>query len=109
MSIVENARLIEQFEAVWTSHDANAMLAIVADEIVWEDVAMPGPLRGKSAVRQYVEGWFTAFPDMVGQSRNHVITEDQAAGESGFVGTNTGPMQLAPGAPAIPPTGRRVN
>jgi predicted ester cyclase len=31
------------------------------------------------------------------------------AAEIEFVGTNSGPLQLAPGAPPIPATGKKVN
>jgi predicted ester cyclase len=41
--------------------------------------------------------------------KNRVITDDQLAGELEFTGTNSGALQLAPGAPAIPATGKMVN
>ncbi|HEU4745054.1 MAG TPA: ester cyclase, partial [Anaerolineales bacterium] len=40
---------------------------------------------------------------------NRVLSADQVAAELEFVGTNNGALQLAPGAPAIPATGRKVN
>src|SRR5256885_10892870 len=60
------------------------------------------------AIRPYLQGWFTAFPDMSSRSKNRVVTEDQVAAEVEFTGTNSGPMQMAPGAPAMPATGKQV-
>jgi hypothetical protein len=34
--------------------------------------------------------------------KNRIATEDQVASELEFSGTNTGPLQMAPGAPPIP-------
>ena len=65
-------------------------------------------LHGKAAIRPYLQGWFTAFPHMSSRSKNRVVSEDQVAAEVEFTGTNSGPMQMAPGAPAIPATGRKV-
>jgi predicted ester cyclase len=40
--------------------------------------------------------------------KNRVVTDDQVAAEVEFTGTNSGPMQMAPGAPTIPATGKKV-
>ena len=66
-------------------------------------------MNGKDAVRQYLQGWFTAFPDIKVTVKNRVVTEDQVAAELEFVGTNSGALQFGPGAPAIPATGKTVN
>lgn len=40
--------------------------------------------------------------------KNRIVSENQVAAELEFTGTNTGPLQMAPGAPAIPATGKKV-
>jgi len=108
MSIHENTRLDEEFIAAWNAHDADRALALLSEDVAWQDVANPEPMHGKAAIRPYLQAWFTAFPDLSARVKNHVVTEDQVAAEVEFSGTNSGPMQLAPGAPAIPATGKRV-
>jgi len=108
MSLQENIKLDEEFIAAWSAHDADRALALLSEDVVWQDVASPEPMHGKAAIRQYLQGWFTAFPDLNARVKNRVVTEDQVAAEVEFTGTNSGPMQMAPGAPAIPATGKKV-
>ncbi|HEY4688168.1 MAG TPA: ester cyclase [Anaerolineae bacterium] len=108
MSVQENIRLDEEFIAAWNSHDVDRALAVLSEEVVWHDVASPEPMHGKAAIRPYLQGWFTAFPDLTAMVKNRVVTEDQVAAELSFTGTNSGPLQMAPGAPAIPATGKKV-
>jgi Predicted ester cyclase len=108
MSVQENIKLDEDFMAAWNAHDPNAAVAVLAEAVVWQDVSSPQPMHGKDAIRSYLDGWFTAFPDLEGVVKNRVVTEDQIAAEIEFTGTNRGPLQLAAGAPAIPATGKRV-
>ncbi len=109
MSVEENAKIDEENIASWSARDADRTLAQFADDAVWQDVGVPEPMRGKAAMRPYVQSWFTAFPDLTARVTNRVVTEDQVATELEFTGPNTGPMQMSPGHPAIPPTGRTVN
>ena len=108
MSIQENLKLDEENFAAWNAHDVDRSLALYSDDIVWQDVGIPEHLRGKEAVRQYVQGWFSAFPDIELTVTNRLVTEDQVAGELEWIGTQSGPLQLTPGAPALPPTGKKV-
>jgi steroid delta-isomerase-like uncharacterized protein len=109
MSMQDNIKLDEEEIAAWNAHDVERALAIFPDHVVWHDVNSPQAFDGKAAIRQYLQGWFSAFPDMKITVKNRVATEDQVAAEIDFVGTNNGALQLAPGAPAIPATGRTVN
>jgi steroid delta-isomerase-like uncharacterized protein len=108
MSIQDNEKLAEDFVTTWASRDPDATMALVADGAVWHDVGIPQPLRDRSAMRDYVQSWNTAFPDLVVRIVNKVASEDQVAVEVEFNGTNTGSMQMGPGAPLMPPTGKKV-
>jgi steroid delta-isomerase-like uncharacterized protein len=108
MSVAENTKLDEQFMAAWNAHDTERAVALLADDVTWQDVSIPQPMKGKAAVRQYMQGWFTAFPDMKATVKNRVVTDDQVAAEVEFVGTNTGPLQMGAGGPAMPATGKKV-
>ncbi|HLO16049.1 MAG TPA: nuclear transport factor 2 family protein, partial [Anaerolineales bacterium] len=109
MSVQDNLKLDEEEIAAWNAHDVERAVAIFPDDVVWIDTASPQPLNGKDAVRQYLQGWFTAFPDIKITAKNRVITEDQVAAELEFVGTNKGSLQFGPGTPALPATGKMVN
>ena len=108
MSTQENIKLDEEFIAGWNARDADRAVAVLSDDVVWQDLGSPEPLRGKDAARQLIRGWFAAFPDLDSVVKNRVVTEDQVAVEVEFTGTNTGPLQMAAGAPAIPATGKKV-
>lgn len=109
MSIQENLKLDEKNFEAWNAHDVDGALALYADDIVWQDVGSPQALQGKEGVRQYIQAWFSAFPDIKITVTNRLVTEDQVAGELEFTGTNGGPLQFAPGMPAIPATGKKAN
>jgi steroid delta-isomerase-like uncharacterized protein len=108
MSVQENLKLDDENIAAWNAHDVDRSLAVLSDDITWHDVGSPQPFTGKDAVRQYIQGWFSAFPDMKITVKNRVVTEDQVASEVEFTGTNSGPLKLAPGAAPIPATGRKI-
>ena len=108
MSVQDNLKLDDEEIAAWNAHDVERALAVFPDEVVWQDVGSPQPFAGKDALRQYLQGWFSAFPDITITVKNRVATEDQVAVELDFAGTNSGPLQLAPGTPAIPATGKKV-
>ena len=108
MSVQDNLKYDQEEIAAWNAHDVERALAIFPDTVMWHDVSSPEPFKGKAALRQYLEGWFSAFPDIKITVTNRVISEDQLASEIEFVGTNSGDLQLAPGAPPIPATGKKV-
>lgn len=94
--------------AAWNARDAEAFLPLCADDIIWNDVGSPQPYRGKVGARQFMQAWFTAFPDLSARLKNRVISQDAVAVELEFSGTNSGPMQMSPGMPAIPATSKKV-
>ena len=108
MSVQENIKLDEEEIAAWNAHDVERAAGIFPDEIVWIDAGSPQPLQGKDALRQYLQGWFRAFPDIKITVTNRVATEDHVASELDFHGTNSGPLQFGPGM-TIPATGRTVH
>jgi len=104
------SRAIEQIDdqgmAAWDGHDVDAFMNLLADDFVWTDLTLPEPMRTKDQARQYMQAWFTAFPDMRVRQTNRVVSDNAAAAEVEFTGTNSGPMLMA--GREIPPTGRSV-
>jgi steroid delta-isomerase-like uncharacterized protein len=102
----ELERLDDLGMEAWNNQDVDGFLALFADDFVWNDLTVPEPMTTAEAARQYMRGWFTAFPDMRSTITNRVIGEDSVAAEIEFRGTNTGP--LAMGGMELPATGRSV-
>jgi steroid delta-isomerase-like uncharacterized protein len=109
MSIQENIKIDDEGLAAWNTHDIERFVALCAEDIVWHDVANPEPYRGKEGVRQFMQAWMTAFPNLSAHLKSRVVSEDTVADEIEFSGTNSGPLQMAPGMPAIPATGKTVS
>jgi len=99
-------RIDDQGMAAWDGHDVDAFMNLLADGFIWTDLTLPEPMRTKDQARQYMQAWFTAFPDMRIRQTNRVVSDDAAAAEVEFTGTNTGPMLMA--GTEIPPTGKSV-
>jgi steroid delta-isomerase-like uncharacterized protein len=95
MSREEIERLDDQGMAAWDGHDAEGFANLFADKFAVNDVAMPERITTKDGVRQYAQGWFTAFPDMSVKQTNRVVSDEAVAAEVQFTGTNTGPMMMA--------------
>jgi steroid delta-isomerase-like uncharacterized protein len=55
---------VERYSAAWNGRDASAMDALVTDDVVWFDPALPQPARGKAAVRTFMEDSWRSFPDL---------------------------------------------
>ncbi|XAS66804.1 ester cyclase [Micrococcaceae bacterium Sec5.7] len=106
MSIADVEQVDDRGMAAWDQHDAAAFAGLLADDFTFSDVSVPEPLRSRDQVREYMETWFTAFPDMRSKTTNRVVSEDQVAAEVEFTGTNTGPLLM--GGQEIPATGRAI-
>jgi steroid delta-isomerase-like uncharacterized protein len=99
-------RIDQQGMAAWDGHDVDGFVGLFADDFTWTDLTVAEPMRTTEQARQYMEGWFTAFPDMRVTQTNRVVGEDAVAAEVEFTGTNTGPMLM--GDAEVPPTGKSV-
>jgi steroid delta-isomerase-like uncharacterized protein len=106
MSREELERIDDQGMAAWDKHDPDAFIDLFADEFVWRDLTVPDEMRTRDEAKQYMQGWFTAFPDMRVRTTNRVIGDDAVAAEVEFTGTNTGSLSM--GGTQLPATGKSV-
>ncbi|WP_427004502.1 ester cyclase [Pseudarthrobacter sp. H2] len=106
MSIADVEQVDDRGMAAWDQHDAAGFASLLADEFTVTDVSVPEPMRSREQVKEYMESWFTAFPDMRIRTTTRVVSEEQVAAEVEFTGTNTGPLLM--GGQQIPPTGRTI-
>ena len=102
----ELAQMDDQGMAAWDKHDPDAFVGLFAHEFVWRDLTVPEEMRTPDQAKQYMQGWFTAFPDMRVRTTNRVLGEDSVAAEVEFTGTNTGPLSM--GGMEMPATGKSV-
>jgi steroid delta-isomerase-like uncharacterized protein len=56
-----NARML----AAWNGHDVDTIVAMLSEDIAWDDPSEPETLQGREAVRRFITETFRAFPDLV--------------------------------------------
>ena len=57
-------RLHRRWEEAWNSHDPERLLALMTDDIVYEDSAWPTTMHGHADVRRFLDSVWTAMPDL---------------------------------------------
>lgn len=106
MSREDVERIDNEGMSAWDSRDPDGFVRLFADDFVWLDDTTQEPIRSAEAGQQYIQGWFTAFPDMRVRETNRVLSDDAVAVEVEFTGTNTGPLSM--GGREMPATGKSV-
>lgn len=90
----------------WNSHDAEKVLACLAEDIVIDDSGWPRTMRGHADVREFVDYTWRAFPDMRYEKVGLYLDPDapRSAGYWRCFATHTGPID----PPGLAPTGKRI-
>ena len=94
--------VVDAYFDAWNRHDLDAIADSVADDYQLESQMYPAPIEGPDGIRQFAEGYITAFPDIHFEVTDQIASGDLVA--SAWVGTGTHEGDLS----GIPPTGRRV-
>ncbi len=89
-SAVAADTVAEHWAAAWNSHDAAKVVALFAENGVYEDVPFGSTNRGKTALRQYAETYFAAVPDMTTTITGSAIANGRGYVEWVFSGTDVG-------------------
>ena len=94
----------ERWLGAWNSHDPERLLALMTDDIVYDDSAWPVTMRGHDDVRVFLRFAWRAFPDLRFETveRPYRLGEDKAAFWWRGRGTMNGPLE----PPGFAPTGR---
>ena len=96
--------LVERWWSLFEAGDLDAAAEFTHDDI---EFRMPGAeLRGRVAVREVLEAYRAAFPDLRHQFLDTVESGDTYAAELRITATHTGTMRTPDGD--IPPTGKQV-
>jgi len=97
-----NLDALRRYMQGWIDRDADGILASLNDGGTYEDPSTGGPISGE-AIRSYVKGLWSAFPDLTFEEQSLGETgPDSAAAQWLMKGTNTGSMM------GLPPTSKTV-
>ncbi len=86
--------------AAWNRGDPDGIVANVAEDVIWRDVAFGMPLHGRDALREAAQAYMTAFPDMRIEETSSTLAIPRLAQELTITGTHRGEFL------GIAPTGR---
>jgi predicted ester cyclase len=101
-----NAELLEHYVAAFNAHDPDAFKDVIAPDYIQHNGRAGQGLAGLQAtLRQY----FATFPDFRVQLDDRVVSDDKVVARFTFTATHDHPVQLGPGAPVFPPTGRTLS
>jgi steroid delta-isomerase-like uncharacterized protein len=102
------AGFIERWEAAWNSHQADRVLELMTEDIVYDDSAWPRTMRGHGDVRGFLEHTWRAFPDLRFELlAGPYLVDDAPKAAFWWRGraTHTGPID----PPGLAPTGKSVD
>lgn len=100
-------KLHEQVVDSWNRHDSKKFVALMDENVVFNDTGIPKPIKGKAEVEKYFNAWIAAFPDFKMKTLNTVISDDCIAAEVECSGTNTGALKMSD-RPEIPATNKKL-
>jgi steroid delta-isomerase-like uncharacterized protein len=104
----EDAAFAARYAAAWNSADAATLAALLTEDIVWSDPALPQPARGIAAVQQFMLASVSAFPDLrFSDTDPPLLARDGDTITWGW--TMTGAMRGPVDPPGFAPTGRRMS
>jgi steroid delta-isomerase-like uncharacterized protein len=85
--------LLQQWAAGWSNLAApSLLLALVTDDVVYEDVAAGDLVEGTSAFKQLLTDAYTAIPDFTVTLDSGLVSGDLAAAEYVISGTQSGDL-----------------
>ena len=89
--------LLAEWLAAFNAGDPDRLLALYADDALWEEVAIGLAARGPEQIRAHLDNLFTATPDIAYAVTDAVVTDDQAVLEWVVTGTYSSDF------PGLPP------
>lgn len=100
-----NLGVLAAYTTAFNKHDAAALAATVADDVVFSDLSAPADRVGKKEVSKSNEDMFKAFPDSKIDQTAAWAAGDYVISSGRFTGTNTGDMPSM----KLKKTGKPVN
>ena len=97
---------IETYNEAWNGHDVDAIMAMHAPDMVFENHTA-GEVAEGEAVRDHVAGIFATWPDLTFETRRLYVRDDLVVQEWTASATHAG--RLERGDVAAEPTGKRIS
>ena len=103
--------ILARWYEAWNAHAAEAISALMTDDVIYEDPAAPTPvMHGPAAVEQHARRAFAGIPDLHLEKLEEWTTPGGAVIASYFRFSGTFASELtAPGLPPLAPTGARLD
>jgi steroid delta-isomerase-like uncharacterized protein len=98
---------VDSWFTAWNSHDPHRVLALMTDDVVYEDSMRSEPMRGHAEVRQFLGEFWRAFPDYTVELLERPLLSSDSPRVSfrwRGTGTNSGPID----PPGLPATDKRI-
>ena len=95
--VLEN--VLEQWALAWSSGDAETLLPLFVDSVVYEDVTLGAVNHGKNALRDFATGIFAAFADLKFELKSRFAAADEKSGAMEMDHTRPANERL-PGSPS---------
>jgi predicted ester cyclase len=100
------AALLDGYIAAFNTHDVDAFKGIIADAYIQHN-GRSGP--GLAGLQATVKQYLATFADFHVRLDDRIISGDKVVARFTFTATHDRPVQLGPGAPAFPPTGKKLS
>ena len=97
---------IDAYNAAWNGHDLDAIMAMHAPTMVFENHTAGEAAEG-AAVREHIAAIFNAWPDIAFEPRRTYVREDLVVQEWTASATHTEPISR--GGITAAPSGRRIS
>lgn len=101
----EARAVIERGDAAFNAHDLEALARDMAPD---SELTASGDikLKGPQAIKEYLQSWVSAFPDVRVEAKNTFTQGNHVIVEGVFTGTHNGTLKTPMGD--VPATGRKV-
>jgi steroid delta-isomerase-like uncharacterized protein len=86
--------LVERYRAAWFEHDVDAIMAVVSDDVVFQNVTAGERVEGAAAFRAHVAGIHEGWPDLRFEEHGLYVAPDAAVVEWTARGTASDGRQL---------------
>ena len=96
----------ERVVSAWNHGDVDGVVALYAEDAVYQHPMVPGGLHGRDAIREFVLGMTSAFSDIGEKVTSSISSGDEAAVEILHSAIQSGELQTPAGP--VPATNKRV-
>ena len=86
----KSSDLVQRNFAAWNAHDADRVISLYSDDVVYEDVAFGLIARGHTEMRKMVADFFANVPDLKLEVVSDTVAGNRGSVEWVFSGTDVG-------------------